>query len=146
LAGLILGWAVFPAMLVALLLQVIFFGYGGLTTIGVNTLNMALPGALCFMVFGRFMNGGNARTDFLLGFAAGTVAIALSCGLLSLTLLTAGRNLLVLSQGVFLAHIPLMIMEGVVTGSAVAFLRKVRPETFSLGAGADWRASHVRAT
>ena len=144
LAGLILGWAVFPAMLIALLLQVIFFGYGGLTTLGVNTLNMALPGVLCFLVFGRFMNGRSARGDFLLGFAAGALAIALSCLMLSLTLLTAGREFLLLGQGVVLAHVPLMILEGIVTGSAVSFLRKVRPETFSLGSAANWSASHAQ--
>lgn len=51
--------------------------------------------------------------------------------MLCVSLLTAGRELLVLAQGVFLAHIPLMILEGLVTGSAVVFLRRVRPEVFS---------------
>lgn len=143
LAGLILGWAVFPAMLVALLLQAIFFGYGGLTTLGVNTFNMALPGVLCFLLLGRFMNGRGARGDFIIGFAAGVLGIAFSCVLLALTLLTAGREFFALSGAVLLAHIPLMILEGIVTGSAVAFLRKVRPETFSLGAGTHWSAGHA---
>lgn len=34
--GLLLGWAVFPAILVALLLQVVFFQFGGITTLGVK--------------------------------------------------------------------------------------------------------------
>ena len=35
-AGLFLGWAVFPAFLIALLLQVIFFSFGGFAVLGVN--------------------------------------------------------------------------------------------------------------
>jgi cobalt/nickel transport system permease protein len=48
LMGLVLGWAAFPALLVALLLQAVFFQYGGLTTLGLNTVNMALPAVACY--------------------------------------------------------------------------------------------------
>ncbi|MDX1739104.1 MAG: energy-coupling factor ABC transporter permease, partial [Alphaproteobacteria bacterium] len=34
LAGLVLGWAAFPALFVGLLLQAVFFGFGGLTVLG----------------------------------------------------------------------------------------------------------------
>lgn len=43
LMGLLLGWAAVPALFVALLLQAVFFGFGGLLVLGVNTLNLALP-------------------------------------------------------------------------------------------------------
>ena len=46
LIGLMLGTAAFPALFVALALQALLFGMGGLTTLGVNTLNMALPGVV----------------------------------------------------------------------------------------------------
>ncbi|HIJ20834.1 MAG TPA: cobalt transporter CbiM, partial [Deltaproteobacteria bacterium] len=39
--GLILGWGAFPVILVALVLQAIFFQFGGITTLGVNTMIMA---------------------------------------------------------------------------------------------------------
>ncbi len=41
--GLLLGWAAFPIILVALLLQAVLFQFGGITTLGVNTVIMALP-------------------------------------------------------------------------------------------------------
>ena len=41
--GLLLGWSAVPAILVALTLQAIFFQYGGITVLGINTLIMALP-------------------------------------------------------------------------------------------------------
>ena len=46
LLGIILGWASFPAILVALLLQALFFQFGGITVLGVNVMIMALP-AVC---------------------------------------------------------------------------------------------------
>jgi cobalt/nickel transport system permease protein len=53
LLGLLLGWGVFPAILVALVLQAVFFQFGGITTLGVNTVIMALPAVFCFLIFGR---------------------------------------------------------------------------------------------
>lgn len=135
LAGLILGWAAFPALLVALLLQAVFFGYGGLTTLGLNTLNMALPAVIGYSLFCRPLRDAGNEWAFLLGFGAGALAIAMSCAMLCLSLLTAGRELLVVTQGVFLVHIPLMVLEGLVTGSAVVFLRRVRPETLAVSQG-----------
>ena len=44
LCGLLLGWLAFPAILVGLALQALLFQFGGLTTLGVNTFNLAFPG------------------------------------------------------------------------------------------------------
>ena len=43
LLGMLLGWAAFPSIFVALMLQAILFQYGGITVLGVNTFNMAFP-------------------------------------------------------------------------------------------------------
>ena len=40
LLGMLLGWAAFPSIFVALMLQAILFQYGGITVLGVNTFNM----------------------------------------------------------------------------------------------------------
>ena len=53
LMGLVLGWAAVPALLVGLVLQAVFFGYGGLVVLGVNTMNLALPALACAALFGR---------------------------------------------------------------------------------------------
>lgn len=48
LVGIVLGWAAYPVIFVALLLQAVLFMFGGLTTLGVNTFTMgtgALPWA-----------------------------------------------------------------------------------------------------
>ena len=50
--GLVLGWGAFPVILVALVLQAIFFQFGGITTLGVNTMIMAVPAVACYYLFG----------------------------------------------------------------------------------------------
>ena len=42
-AGIFLGWAVFPAFLIALVLQALLFSFGGFSVLGVNLCIMALP-------------------------------------------------------------------------------------------------------
>jgi len=130
LAGLILGWAVFPAVAVALCLHAVLFGFGGLTTLGVNIVIMALPGLVCYYALGRAVRRGSPRVSFWVGFACGFIAISLGGLLLSITLLTGGKEFTTLAGAVMGAHVPVMLIEGFVTGSAVVFLRKVRPETF----------------
>jgi len=54
LAGILLGWAAFPALLIGLFLQGILFQFGGLTTLGINTFNMAFPAIMVFYFFKLF--------------------------------------------------------------------------------------------
>ncbi|MFQ8736833.1 MAG: cobalt transporter CbiM [Bilophila wadsworthia] len=51
LLGMLLGWAAFPSIFVALMLQAILFQYGGITVLGVNTFNMAFPAVVCYYAF-----------------------------------------------------------------------------------------------
>lgn len=128
LLGLILGWAAFPAILVALLLQAVFFSFGGLTTLGLNTLTMALPAVVCYYLFRRAIRVNNETLVFLVGFAAGATAILLGALLNAGSLIAAGKSFERLGQLVLAFHFPIAIIEGLVTGSVVVLLRKVRPE------------------
>ena len=128
LAGLLLGWAVFPAFLVVLFLQAVFVSFGGLTTLGVNTANMALPGVLCWLLFRRAVAAGG-RCAMVSAFAAGALAILLAALLTGLCLLTISREF---AAAVFLAHVPVMVTEGLVCSFALAFVRKVEPELLAL--------------
>ena len=53
--GLLLGWAAFPVILTALVLQAVFFQFGGITTLGVNTVIMALPAVTVHYLCGPFV-------------------------------------------------------------------------------------------
>ena len=124
LAGLVLGWAVFPAFLVVLFLQAALFSFGGLTTLGVNTANMALPGVVCCMLLRRAVAAGG-RAGAAAAFAAGFLPILLAAAMTGLCLLTIGKEFAAVG---FLAHVPVMVTEGLICVFVTAFLRKVRPE------------------
>jgi cobalt/nickel transport system permease protein len=128
LVGLVLGWAAFPAIFVALALQMLLFGFGGLTTLGINTLVMALPAIVVYAVLNRGARAGREAVAFGSGFAAGALGIALGATLLAGTMLAAGDALDRVAPLVLAAHLPLAIIEGFVTAGAVMFLRRVRPE------------------
>jgi len=128
LMGLILGWAIFPAVLVALSLQALFFSIGGLTTLGLNTLIMALPGVACHYLFRALMRSGSEGAVFAVGFAAGATGILLGALLAGGSLMAAGKEFQAFGYVFLLANLPLAGLEGLVTGSVVVLLRKVRPE------------------
>ncbi len=127
LIGLVLGWAAFPAFLVALALQALLFSWGGPTTLGVNTLVMAAPAVVCHYLFRRAVRARSERATFAAGFAAGALGVLLGALLSAAALVTAGREFVGLACVALLGHLLIMAAEGLVTGAAVVFLRKVRP-------------------
>ena len=133
LGGLLLGWQVFPAFAVALLLQATLFGFGGISTLGVNVLILAVPGMICYTLFRNPVYSSSPRAAFRIGFAAGAFAILLSGMLLAGVLITTGEEFTVVAVAVLAAHLPVVFVEGLVTGVAVSFLLRVRPETFLKG-------------
>lgn len=128
LTGLILGWAAFPALLMALLLQAVLFGFGGLTTLGVNTACMGLPAVICYAFFSKGVRGEGAAIAVVAGFLTGVVSIGLTCALVGVALFSTGKSFLPVVYPLALAHLPVMVIEGLVTASVVSFLRTVRPE------------------
>jgi cobalt/nickel transport system permease protein len=127
LMGLLLGWVAVPAILIALFLQALLFQFGGLTVLGVNTVVMAAPAVFCFYAFRSLLR--RPGTPAALGaFSCGALAILLSGVLVAAALITTGQAFTQVAQLVLLAHIPVMIVEGVVTLFIFLFLSKVRPE------------------
>lgn len=127
LMGLLLGWMAFPAILIALFLQALLFQFGGLTVLGVNTVTMAAPAVICFFVFRSFLRGQGVIAT-VAAFACGALAILLSGLLVATALITTGQAFLKVAELVLLAHIPIMIIEGIITLFIFQFLKKVRPE------------------
>jgi len=129
LTGLLLGWRAFPAIGAALLLQTVLFGFGGLTSWGANVLNMALPAVLCYYLFGygiRRARSGGVR--LFLAALAGSFGIAVSGLMVAGTLFLCGKEFLGVAMAILVGHVPVIIVESVVTGSAVAFLLRVQPD------------------
>ena len=124
--GLILGWAAFPAILVALLLQAVLFQFGGITSLGVNTIIMALPSVLSYYFF-RPMILKKPAIAIIGSFACGFLSVFFSAVLVGIALMTTNENFLEISGLVVLAHFPVMIIEGIITAFFVVFIKRVQP-------------------
>jgi cobalt/nickel transport system permease protein len=127
LLGIVLGWASFPAILVALLLQTLFFQFGGITVLGVNVLIMALPAVCSFYLVKPWLRH-NGRKRAVAAFLGGFFAIFLSSAIMALVLVVTAAGFWDTAKLLIMAHFPLMVVEGCVTMFIVLFLAKVQPE------------------
>lgn len=128
LAGITLGLAAFPAILVALILQAFLFQHGGITTIGINTVNMGLPALAAYGVFLAVTRTNIKGKYTIFGGLAGGIAIALGIALLSLCLLSTGEHLEYVVPYVVVAHLPVVAIEAIVVGAFAGFMVRVRPQ------------------
>lgn len=128
LVGLLLGWGAFPAIFVGLSLQCLFFGHGGLTVLGVNTVIMAAPAVACHYLFLPRGPGRSTPATLRKGFAAGAFATVASACLMGLTLGSAGAEFRLLATGVAASYGILALVEGGVAAFALSFVSRVRPE------------------
>jgi len=128
LVGLLLGWAAFPAILVGLVFQAILFQFGGLTTLGVNTVTMALPAVAGYYLFGPAVRSKSRRAALIGAFLCGVFGVLGAAVLVAFALFWTGQSFLEAGKMVVYAHVPVMIIEGFLAMFCVAFLRKVKPD------------------
>jgi cobalt/nickel transport system permease protein len=130
--GLLLGWTALPALFVALVLQAVFFGYGGFAVLGVNTLNMALPALLCALalrpLLRRERQRPEARPVFRIGAAAGAAGVLLTALMLALSLGLSGQAFIPAAQVLVITYVPLALVEALITGTVLRFLQRVEPD------------------
>ncbi len=129
LLGTLLGWSAFPAIFVGLLLQFVFFQHGGITTLGVNTANFGLPALLGYVILhhgiGRNHSGNRV---FVIAFCAGCVPVLVAAAATTMELMAIGQHMQRLAETVFGLHIPVALVEGLLTAYVVRFLIRVKPE------------------
>ena len=132
LVGIMLGWTAFPAILIALLLQAVMFGFGGLVVLGVNVANMAVPALICGLLFQMIARRGHARATVFAAGAAGTLGVFLTTLMVALSLALSGREFVDAAKLVVFAHLPVMAIEAVFTAAAISLLIRVKPEFLGL--------------
>jgi cobalt/nickel transport system permease protein len=128
LVGMILGPLAYVSILLGLTLQALLFQHGGITTIGCNTVMMGVPALLGWKIFGlrkiiKFKSG-----EAIFGFLTGFLAVFFATLILATLLITTGTEFIGVAKYAALAHLPVMFIEGVVTGFVASFLMKVKPE------------------
>lgn len=127
LIGLILGWAAFPAIFTGLLLQAILFQFGGLTVLGCNTMDMALPAVIFGLAARHFLTKGRV-VQLAASFLCGVLAVFGSALLTALCMFFTDEGFLTAAKLLFVSEIPISVVEGLVTMLTASFLMRVDPE------------------
>lgn len=131
LMGLTIGVLTAPAVMVGLALQALLFGFGGLTSLGINTVNIALPGMLVgVLLAGPVARATPGRAALLAGIGAAG-AVALTGGAVALALALSSSDYVPSARVLGLTYLPLLLAEGLITGFAVGFLKRVKPEALA---------------
>lgn len=131
LVGIVLGWRAFPAIMVGVTLQTILFGHGGVSVLGVNWLMLGGGGLCAYMAWQLRHRFSHPRKEVIFGALAGGVGIITSGMVLSLALVTTGEAFFTTAGLALAAHIPVMIIEAIVTGACAGFLMKTKPEVLA---------------
>ena len=128
-AGLFLGWAVFPAFLIALLLQVLFFSFGGFAVLGVNLCVMALPAvAAHYLLRGYLKSDMGPMAKLFTGLGAGIIGVGGAGALASLVLaLDGGKHYQDLIALLLLSHLPVFVLDGIISYGVISLLSKMYP-------------------
>lgn len=126
--GVVLGIEVFLAIAIALLLQALLLGYGGLTSLGVNIIVMALPAyAVYLLIKIKLFKTIPEKIKF---FLIGSLGILFSSILLSLVLILSKDEYVYASFMVILANLPGMFIEGLLTIFLFSYIKKTLPEIY----------------
>ena len=139
--GIILGYYAFPAILIGLLFQTIFFHHGGLSTLGVNAVIMGVPALVAYYLWSlhRMPLFAKPWTKNIIAFCSSAITILLSAFIFvfitfndiapDLDIDTEKTAILASLVGYGLQA----IIEGVLTVMLINFLLKVKPEIMEAG-------------
>lgn len=128
-AGLFLGWAVFPAFFVALMLQTLLFSFGGFSVLGVNLCIMALPALLVYYIFRRTLAVNISRRQLMLsGIGAGVIGVGGAVLLAAVVLaFDGGKNYADLIGLLIVSHLPIFLVDSIVSVGTLFTLAKMYP-------------------
>ncbi len=113
--GLILGYLSYLAIFVGLFFQAIFFNFGGLLVLGVNTFNMAFPALVFYFLFRKFISTNAKILQFVIGFITGFGSVLLSIMLVALELGITNKEFFNIVKLAIKSYIPIAILEGIIT-------------------------------
>jgi cobalt/nickel transport system permease protein len=124
--GILLGISSFLSICVALILQALLLGYGGVVSLGVNLFIMATPAVMVYYFYhSKLVLKLNEKVKFFLVGFLGTFFATL---FLSLILYFAKQEYQTAAVTVFSINIVSMVIEGVVSLFLLLFIKKTYPK------------------
>jgi len=140
LAVFLLGpWGAIAIIFTILVIQCLVFGDGGITALGLNTLNMAIIGSLtAWGVMSLFPKKHKLPGIALAAWASvffGATACAIELAISHAIDPSYGIDGLIALPSMMGLHSIIGVGEAIITTSVIAFLAKVAPETMSLRSG-----------
>lgn len=132
LMGLVLGTRAIPAVFVGLLLQAVLFGFGGLTSLGVDVVDIAFPGVILGVLARPWLAGASRGRVAVVAGTVAALAVIGTAGCVSTALALSSAEYLPSLRIIAITYIPLALAEAVITGFVVAYLAEVKPEVLGL--------------
>ncbi|MBF7070875.1 cobalt transporter CbiM [Aliarcobacter butzleri] len=124
--GIFLGSVAFISIAIALILQALLLGFGGLSSLGANILVMALPAYLVYLIFKlEILKRLNEKVKF---FLVGFLGVFISSLLLFTVLVFSKDEYLAVAYSIIAVNIPTMILEGLVTMFLLLYIKKSMPK------------------
>ncbi len=120
--GVLLGEMAFLSFFVALTLQALLFQFGGLFSLGVNSIVMGGPAVLVGILVKRL----RLKKALVLGMVSGA-AVIVSGLLLAAVLSTSGEGFVEVAKLAFLSHLPVAGVEALITVFLIRTLLVLRP-------------------
>jgi len=108
--GIMLGWHSFTALLIALLLQAMLIGFGGISSLSANTLNTGIGALSGFYLFKLLKD---RLPTVVVSFLVGFVPILIASVGIAVALLFSSEDFLIVAQTALIAHLPLAVVEGI---------------------------------
>ncbi len=123
--GIFLGNLAFLSISIALILQALLLGFGGLTSLGANIIIMAMPAIMVYLIFKlNIMKKINEKIRF---FLVGFIGVFISSIFLFIILVLSKEEYLAVGYSVIAVNIPTMILEGIITLFLLLYIKKVMP-------------------
>lgn len=129
LLGIFLGRRCPIAIFVGLLLQAMIFQHGGLTTLGVNTLLISIPALISHGIYKKYsvkLKSPSLLAGFLGGFSI-FISVSMLVFILYINNSQYSEGFLSVINILIISHIPLVVLESVLTGFTLAYLSRRRP-------------------
>lgn len=126
LIGVFLGIHSFLSIAIALFLQAILLGYGGLTSLGANILIMATPAYFIYILNKtNLFKKINEKIKF---FLIGAIGVFFAIIILFLVLFFTKEEYVIASYSILLFNIPAIILEGLITMFLLLYIKKAIPK------------------